>query len=300
MINRRTHLSRNLQKVFLVFLALLSVLVFSTIAVGQTDVNINDLDLLQIGGDVIVPAGKTIDNATAIGGDVTIGNGARVTRTAIAVGGDVILENNARVDGDAYSIGGSIVRGNGATIAGSSRAFSEQGRWDIAGSRQRGRNGFLEFYLSNLASHLLIVLLSGIVGVWLLQWRPRFLRDLADTARQYPVQCLLSGLGGIVAVMLLAIVLVITIIGIFLLPVVGFTYLAVVMVGTLGVALWIGEKARTETETPIVRQFLTGLLVLFLIGLVPWLGGLILTALNVIGLGAVLLWFLNRQRPRPA
>jgi hypothetical protein len=292
----RRKLSRILGKLFLIILSVLSVLVFSTLVLARTDVNINDRSLLQIGGDAIVPAGKVVDNVNAIGGDVTIERGARVTQTAVAIGGDVILEENARVDGDAYAVGGNIVRGKGATIGGSSRTFTEQGRWDMGGSRRRGVDGFLFHYLSGIASHLLIVLISGIVGVWLLRWRPRFLIDLADTVRQYPIQCFLSGLGGIVAVVLLTICLAISLFGIPLLPLVGLGTVAVVMLGTLGVALWIGERAWTETGSTIVRQFLGGLLVLALIGLVPWLGGMILTAINVIGFGAVLTWFLNRPR----
>ncbi|MEG3435663.1 hypothetical protein V0288_00900 [Pannus brasiliensis CCIBt3594] len=281
----------------LLLLSVLSVIFLSSIALGQTDININDRDLVRIGGDVIVPAGKVVDNARAIGGDVSIEKGARVRETAIAIGGDVILGEKARVDGDAYSIGGDIVRGAGASIGGASRVFTEQGRWDMHGSRQRGMDGFLFHYLLGLASHLLIVLVSGIVGVLLLRWRPRFLLDLADTVRQYPIESILAGLGGIVAVIMLAILLAISLIGIPLLPLLGLSFIGVMLLGTLGVALWIGERAWTKPDSTIVRQFLVGLLILALIGLVPGAGGLVLSAVNLVGFGAVIIWALNRQRP---
>lgn len=285
----------NLRPLFII-LSVLSVLFLSSIALARTDINLNDRDLVRVGGDVIVPAGKVVDNARAIGGDVAIEKGARVRETAIAIGGDVILAEKARVDGDAYAVGGDIIQADGASIGGASRVFTEQGRWGMHGSRRRGIDGFLFYYLRGLASHLFIVLFSGIIGVLLLRWRPRFLLDLADTVRQYPIQSILAGLGGIVAVICFAIFLALSLIGIPLLPLLGVSFLAVMLLGTLGVALWIGERAWTKPNSTLVRQFLVGLLVLALIGLVPGAGGLVLSAVNLVGFGAVLIWALNRPR----
>jgi len=89
-------------------IAALSVILLSTTALAQTDININNSNIIRFGGDVIVPPGQVVENAHAIGGDVTIQKGARVTKTAIAIDGDVILEENTRVDGDAYAVGGEI------------------------------------------------------------------------------------------------------------------------------------------------------------------------------------------------
>ncbi|MBE9189781.1 hypothetical protein IQ230_05265 [Gloeocapsopsis crepidinum LEGE 06123] len=283
--------------VWMVVSALIAILISATVS-AQTDININDRNLIRVGGDVIVPANQVIENAHAIGGDVTIEEGARVTQTAIAIGGDVILAENARVDGDAYAVGGDIVRAEGATIGGSSQIFTEQGRWGMRGSRRRGIDGFWFHYLSSVAAHLLTVLLSAVVGIFILRWRPNFLLNLAETVREYPVQCALWGLGGIVAVILLVILLAISLIGIPLLPLVGLSVAIVVLLGTLGVALWIGEKTRAKSEHTPVEKFLMGLLILGLIGLVPGLGGLILSVANLVGFGAVLTWLFNKRRPQ--
>ncbi|MGQ4650231.1 hypothetical protein [Lyngbya aestuarii] len=288
-----------INRLILLFVSALSVILISTTVLAQTKINISNKNLIRFGGDVIVPAEQVWENANAIGGDVTIEEGARVTQTAIAIGGDVILQKNARVDGDAYAVGGDVIRGEGATIGGSSRTFTEQGRWGMHGSRRRGIDGFRFHYLSSAASHLLTVLLSGIVGVLILRWRPNFLLNLADTVRQYPVQCTLWGLGGIAAVILLVIFLAISLIGIPLLPLVGLAVAIVVLLGTLGVALWIGERTWTKSGHTPIQQFLMGLLILALIGLVPWFGGLILSVVNLIGLGAVLTWLLSKRQLQP-
>lgn len=288
-----------LKRLALIVVSALSVILLSATVRAQTDIDINDRNIIRFGGDVIVPAEQVLENAHAIGGDVTIEEGARVTETAIAIGGDVILEKNARVDGDAYAVGGDIIRGEGATIGGSSRTLTEQGRWGMHGSRRRGIDGFGFHYLSSVASHLLIVLLSAVVGVLILRWRPNFLLNLADTVRQYPVQCALWGLGSIVAVILLVILLAISLIGIPLLPLLGLAVAIIALLGTLGVALWIGERTWTKTGQTPVQQFLMGLLILGLIGLVPGLGGLILSVANLVGFGAVLAWLLSTWQSQP-
>ncbi len=282
-----------------IMLSALSVILLSATVLAQTDININDRNIIRFGGDVIVPTNQVFENAHALGGDVTIEEGARVTQTAIAIGGDVILAKNARVDGDAYAVGGDIVRAAGATIGGASRTFTEQGRWGMHGARRRGIDGFLFYYLSSAASHLLTVLLSAVVGVLLLRWRPNFLLNLAETVRQYPLQCALWGLGGIVAVILLVIFLAASLIGIPLLPLIGLGVAIVVLLGTLGVALWIGERTSTKPERTTIQNFLIGVLILGLIGLVPGIGGLILSTANLVGFGAVLTWLLGKQQTQP-
>ena len=78
------------------------------------------INIIRFGGDLIVPPNQVVENAIAVGGDVTIQQGTRVTETAIAIDGDVILEKGVRVDGDAYAVGGEIITEEGATINGAS------------------------------------------------------------------------------------------------------------------------------------------------------------------------------------
>jgi NDP-sugar pyrophosphorylase family protein len=61
----------------------LSVIVFSLTALAQTEININKNNIIRIGGDVTITPKQKVENAHAIGRDVTIGEGATVTQTAI-------------------------------------------------------------------------------------------------------------------------------------------------------------------------------------------------------------------------
>ncbi|MBD2199536.1 MULTISPECIES: hypothetical protein [Calothrix] len=278
----------------LALVAALSVILLSTTALAQTDVNINNSNIVRFGGDVIVPPGQVLENVNAIGGDVTLQEGARVTQTAIAIGGNVILEQDARVDGDAYAVGGEIITSAGATIGGASGTVLENGRWGMHG-RRRGTSSFVVRYLLNTAFHLINVLIGTIIGVVILMWRPNFLLNLAATINQYPLQSGLWGLGGLFAVILLVIILAVSLIGIPFLPLIGLMVGVTVVLGTLGVTLWVGERAASRERSPM-QQFLIGVLILTLIGVIPVLGGLVLSVVNIFGFGALLLWLAKKQR----
>ncbi|NJM17594.1 MAG: hypothetical protein HC836_05235 [Richelia sp. RM2_1_2] len=277
----------------LVLISILSAILFSTMALAQADININNDNIIRVGGDVRVTKNTVVENAHAIGGDVTIEEGARVRQTAIAIDGDVILQRNARVDGDAYAVGGEVITEEGANIVGSSGTLSG---WGVYGTKRRGINSFVVRYFFGSAFHLFKIILGAIFGVLIIKWRPNFLPNLATILNQYPLQSGLWGLGGLVAIIVSIILLAITLIGIPLLPLIGLvTYVAVIL-GTLGVALWLGEKTIKQREKSPVEKFLMGMLILGLIGLIPLLGGLMMSVVNIFGLGALLFYLLDNRR----
>lgn len=284
-------------RLILVLVSALSAILFSVASLAQADININNENIIRVGGDVIVPSNQVVENALAIGGDVTIQEGTRVTQTAIAIGGDVILEEGVRVDGDAYSVGGEVIIEEGASIGGASGTVLENGRWNVNGSRRRGIDGFLGRYLFGSAFHLLNVVVGTIIGVLILLWRPNFLLTLAATIAQYPLQSGLWGLGGLFAVILLIILLAVSLIGIPLLPLVGLVVAITALLGTLGVALWLGQITWQASARSAVQKFLLGMLILALIGLIPILGGLVLSVANIFGFGAILAWQVGKVRP---
>ncbi|MEC4814202.1 MAG: hypothetical protein SAK29_13140 [Scytonema sp. PMC 1069.18] len=278
----------------LVLLSVLSAVLFSVTALAQTDININNNNIIRFGGDVIVPPNQVVENAHAIGGDVTIQEGARVTQTAIAIDGDVILEKGARVDGDVYAVGGEVITSEGATIGGTSGTALENGRLGTYGYRRRGIDNFFR-YLFQTAFHILNVVVAAVVGVLILLWRPNFLLNLAATLRQSPLQCVLWGLGSLLAVILLVIFLAVSLIGIPLLPLVALLVGITTLLGSLGVALWLGQRTLKEPERSPMQQFLVGMVILGLIGLIPVLGGLVLSVANIFGFGALMMRLSSRR-----
>lgn len=267
---------------------------FSGTALAQTDININNRNLMRFGGGVTVAQNQTIENAFAIGGSVTIEPGARVINTAIAVGGNVVLRKNARVDGDAYSIGGRIIQEPGASIGGASASTDENNptmrRW-----HERSRMmGYWVTALSRIATGLI----GAAVGVLLLLWQPNFLLTIADLVNQFPGKVGLWGILGGIALIVLNILLAITILGLPLIPVVTIAAMVTAFLGALGVALVVGQQVFKSARRTPVQEFLIGLLILTAIGLIPAIGGLVLFVVNIFGFGAILAWKLGKLHPR--
>jgi hypothetical protein len=154
-----------LPRLILAFIATIC-LIFAGNALAQTDININNTNLIRFGGSVTVPANQVVENAHAFGGNVTISPNARVLDTAIALGGDVILKTGSRVDGDAYSIGGKIVQEAGSTIGGERATFNDRNGM-MSGSY--GRHSFFPWYFFHAMFRISAAVVAALLGLIIIQ-----------------------------------------------------------------------------------------------------------------------------------
>jgi hypothetical protein len=284
------------QQLILAFIATVC-LIFAGNALAQTDININNTNLVRFGGDVSVPANQTVENASAFGGNVTVLPNARVLDTAIAFGGDIILKAGARVDGDAYSFGGKIVQEPGAIIGGEKATFSDR-HGMMYGSY--GRQSFFAQYFFSAMFRICAAVVAAILGLIVLQTSPQFLTDLAIKLRRDPGLTALWGIGGIVAIIFGTVFLAITLIGIPLIPLLSLSAVVTSLFGSLGVALFVGQRVVRNDNQQASQQFLIGLAILTVLALIPFLGGLVVFLINLFGLGVILLWKFGRAQPQMA
>jgi hypothetical protein len=271
-------------------------LLFAGHALAQTDININNTNLIRLGGDVTVPENQVVENAHAVGGSVTISSNARVLDTVIAVGGDVVLKKGARVDGDAYACGGKIVQEPGAIIGGEKATFSD--RHGMMYGPYGGRRSFFARYFFTAIFRISAAIVAAILGLIILQTSPQFLPDLATKLRQYPGLTALWGIGAIVSIIFGSVFLAITLIGIPLIPLLILTAIVTSFVGSLGVSLFIGQRLGRNDNQPAWQQFSIGLVILTVLSLIPFLGGVVVFLINLFGLGVILLWQFGREKPQ--
>jgi hypothetical protein len=283
-----------LPRLILAFIATIC-LIFAGNALAQTDININNTNLIRFGGNVTVPANQVVENAHAFGGNVTISPNARVLDTAIALGGDVILKAGSRVDGDAYSIGGKIVQEPGSTIGGERATFNDR-HGMMSGSY--GKHSFFPWYFFNAMFRISAAVVAAILGLIILQTSPQFLPDLAAKLRQYPGLTALWGIGAIFSIIFVSVFLAITLIGIPLIPLISLSTIVASLIGSLGVALFVGQLIKNDGTRSILPQFLVGLAILTVLSLIPFLGGLVVSVVNLFGLGAILRWQFDREKPQ--
>ena len=271
------------------------VLLFAGNAIAQTDLNINNTNLIRLGGSVTVTEKQVVENAIAIGGSAIVQPNGRVTQTAIAIGGDVILNKGARVDGDAYAIGGKVVQTEGATIGGSNGTFNDHSNGQGMMGMHRDQNYFLSMYFVHASLRIFSAIVGAIVGIILLSAAPSFLPNLAATVRQYPGQSALWGMGAIVTFVALNIFLAITLIGIPLIPLLSVIFSLTSLVGALGISLFIGQQV-SDRRSPL-QQFLIGLLIVTLLALIPFVGGIVVFVVSLVGLGSLLTWKFGKVQP---
>ncbi len=289
-----------LSRLLLAFIATIC-LIFAGNALAQIDININNTNLIRFGGNVTVPGNQVVENAHAFGGNVTVLPNARVVNTAIAVGGDVILKAGARVDGDAYAVGGKIVQEPGASIGGERTTFNDAPAERL---RQRhgmmsgtyGRYGFFPWYFFHAMFRISAAVVAVLLGLIIIQTRPQFLPNLAAKLSQSPGLSALWGIGAIVLIIFVSVLLAITLIGIPLIPLISLCTSVASLVGALGVALFVGQSLDRHGKLSILQQFLMGWASLTVLGLIPFLGSLVVFLVNLLGLGALLLWQFGRQK----
>lgn len=260
--------------------------------------------LFVAGGDIAVGADEQADAVIVIDGDAHIAGtvnslvvvdgtatvaGATVEGVAI-VNGTLELEPGTTVLGDVGKLNSEVVQAEGVEIGGSVN--------DLAGD-VAGFGVFIGF--AALAFWIGVGIATLIVGLLLAGLAARQTRFATSLIRREPGKTFLVGLLAVVVPPILAVLAMVTIVGI---PA-GLGLLIVVwplvaFVGYVVAAIWLGEWLLGQRDGAVASQrpyaaATLGLLVAFVIGLVP----LVSAILSIFGLGAVVLaaWRTLRGTP---
>lgn len=280
-------------------------------------------DVYAAGGEVRI-TGTAGGNARLAGGRVTIGPTANIAGGVTIAGGRVTLDGhvrrhalvragrtevNGRIDGDLRVTGGELFLGPNAVV---------QGRLDYRGTAPphfaRGaqvQGGVAEIATPSqrrLLRGVLVVWLIGtlVAGVALLALAPRASRRVTQALRASPVASPLLGMALIAGLPLAALLLMITVIGIPLGALALLVLMALILLGSLTTAAAIGD-ALVERRGPArmwQRALATALalLILFALGQLPYVGGVVWLLALLFGAGAIGLagWRARRIPAAPA
>lgn len=219
----------------------------------------------EVVGDVSVTGGsaeifgKVDGDLVVTGGSVTVHDGAQVSGDTLAIGGRVHVEKGGKVLGDNKVIGGVFTRDDETT-----QEAPDERRTSLW---VRGKEGASDLF--GAFTFLFVV------GALFLAVAPnRMLRLRTELAAQ-PVASVAYGIGGLIGVVLAAIVLCITVIGIpfaailTLLAIVAVTGSLAAALTTAGAAL-VGHRSQNHYV-----QLAVGAALFALCGIVPWIGGLL-------------------------
>jgi cytoskeletal protein CcmA (bactofilin family) len=280
-------------------------------------------DLYAAGGDVALDA-IVSGNARLAGGDVTVGPATVVAGALSLTGGKIRFEGNThgylqaagasvRIDGAVH--GDAEVKADELVIGPEARI---RGRLIVTGPREpevaEGAviEGGIEFQergsavdspdeaqppvadsTSRLGSFLWFVGVFLAAALFLAAF-PRFARNAASVVGRRPLQSLGLGLAIVAAVPLVAVVLLITIVGIPLALLLVPAYFLLLFLGWATAALFVGQRGlealrpgRIDSRGAQLVALFLALVALWLVRQIPLVGGLIAFIALVLGIGAL-------------
>lgn len=246
-----------------------------------------ETSIVKIGSDVMIEKGQKIHSVVAIGGQVTV-SGA-VEKSVVAIGGSVVLTKTAVVKGNVVSLGGVIVIARDAEVGGDLTEINSSNLYETLttalSSEWEGWSWI--FAVISLSIFLVILVLALLIAALL----PKPVRIVSEAIHENTFKVILCGILGLVLIAPLALLLTISVVGIALIPLEVIVVVCSVLLGFIAVARIIGGKFLSLLKRPnpgIVRETFWGLLILWLIGWIPYIGWMVKAIAIVIGLGATL------------
>ena len=266
-------------KKLMVLLALIVVMVFPSVAAASSQDNI-----VMVGKNAHVSAGSVLSGSVVVIGADAIIEG-HVRDSVVVIFGNIYLEPNAIVDGSVVSVGGSLTSKAGAQIGGEQVSL---GLGDInIGNLPRFNMPFRFFSpIASLWKVLSIVFLGWVV-FWLF---PGPVLKISEAARAEPLKAVLFGLLGYLAVIPVSIMMLITLVGIPLIPFLWLALLVGRFVGQVALGLLAGRYLAHKLNREMTDAWVVvmGLFVLGLVTIIPIAGGLASLFYSLLGFGAVI------------
>ncbi len=249
-------------------------------------------NIILSGQDAHVPADTQVENVVVFWADARISG--RVSGEVVSIGGSIYLDSTAVVDGTAVAVGGTVELSPGAQVYGEQVSVGLSalgGLWPRIGSLKlnRWRNSFA-------FSRLLTIVFLGCIIFWLF---PQPVERIAGTVNGNPAKASLFGLLAYLALIPLTILLVITILGIPLVPILWLLVFVARFIGQVALGLLAGRwlAPYLKLEVADMALALLGLVVLALVSFLPVVGGLASLFYGLVGFGAALWSRLGTKLP---
>jgi hypothetical protein len=248
---------------------------------GNINAGFGDVEVRgPVGGGIDAGFGDVYVDAP-VRGDVDVGRG------------EVTLGPRGKVQGNVY-YGSGVFRGNREAVTGTVAAGDM--RHDM--EPEPGGLG-----IPDLVGWLFAAAAFAACSVLLAVLAPGPLLAAARRAEESPGWSLLFGVASVLTVLVLAVVLAVSIIGIPLLLLLGPAYLALLFFGVLVAAYFVGRRVVFATGRYRAGNALAavvGAIILAVAYLIPVLGGLLLYGLALFGTGASILALFPRRHAYPS
>jgi hypothetical protein len=253
-----------------------------------TAVHAEATSVVKINDDVTIEENMKVRNVFVLRGQITISG--TVEQNVVAIGGSIVLTRTAVVNGDVVALGGIIVMGKGADVHGTlteinssniSAAIS-----DLLSDDWEGWSWL--FAIFSVVVFFAILILALLIVALI----PKPIQVIAETIKTNTFKVSLSGLLGLLLIVPIAVLLTISVIGIVLIPLEMILVVSAALLGFIAVSQLIGRRVLMlikRTGGGVIRQTFWGLMTLWLIGWIPYVGWMIKVLAVVLGLGGVIM-----------
>ncbi|MEA3343343.1 MAG: polymer-forming cytoskeletal protein [archaeon] len=231
-----------------------------------------------VAGGMIDVYGDVFRNLFASGGNVVIG-GSVLGNVTLEADGAPRITSDAEIGGDVnYTSEKDIIIEDGASVPGNvNKNLPDAGRKKSDFERFNERlMGFLSIF---------------IVGFILVRFLPVYTRNVCNNLKKSAFSCGLWGIVGLIVAPVVALLLMVTVIGLPLGLILVCAYIILIYVSKVYVSVFVGKFFLNMTGSrsdSLVLMLVLGLLLFELIGLVPALSGFVGLLVVVFGFGAVL------------
>ena len=263
-------------------------LILGLILCSVATVRAESPSVVKIGSDLTIEEGTKVHNVLVVGAQITVEG--TVENHVTAIGGSVVLARTAVVGGNIFCLGGIIVRGKGSEVRGSiTEINSNDISQAVTNALSEEWEGWSWIFAVISISIFLGLLIITVVTVLLI---PKPVRLISAAIMEKPLKVTLWGLGGLVLIVPLAVLLAISVIGIVLIPLEMTIVLCAALIGFISVSQLVGRKlfaVLKRNDQSMMRESVWGLIILWLIGWIPYVGWMVKVCAIVLGLGGVLL-----------
>lgn len=240
-------------------------------------------DIVKIAADIDIPKGMVAGEVVVIGGDAAISG--KVENNVVAIGGSVTLDAGASVGGQVVIVGGELIQHPASAIDGKiTQVYMPR---FVPSVTDLLKGGWLAVWVT-----ISILALLGFLGIAVLLAAliPDNMGRAVGALERSFITMLVRGVLWMVLIVPVAVLLAISIVGIILIPLEIVLVVLAMILGYIASAIFIGKNillSFKKVPPPFVDAIL-GIVLLSLIGFVPFIGPAIKTLFLIAGFGAVL------------
>jgi hypothetical protein len=261
------------------------ILLTSNISIG-TAWGADKACIFKIGNDITIERKMVVKHVIDIGGQITVEG--TVEGNIVAIGGSIVLAGEATVYGNVVTIGGVILQGRNTDIRGNITEINASNFWNVISGAFEDENEGWSWILAivSLATFICLLIIAILISFLL----PKPILVIVATIEEETLRSFLWGLLGMILVVPLAVLLTISVVGIVLIPLEVVLVAVGVVMGFISIAQLLGKRLYAtfkRKEPGIVRETFWGLVVLWFLGWIPYVGVILKVLAIVLGLGGV-------------